>query len=185
MENELEEIINGCAAGRSRAQRCLYDKYRRRMFGICLRYAKDRTEAEDIAQDGFVRIFQNIRSFRGEGSFEGWMKRIMINTALERFRKTDKLHLVADYEPFEDDFDYEDIMGEASGQELMKFIQELSPQYRTVFCLYAIEGYNHIEIGKMLGISEGTSKSNLSRARAVLQEKVRKYYTDYRKRERC
>ncbi len=156
------------------------------MFGICLRYAKDYTEAEDIAQEGFVKIFRNVAKFKGEGSFESWMKRIMINTALERFRKMDKLFLVSDITDYEERFDYYEVMPEISSKELMNFVQELSPQYRTIFSLYAIEGYTHVEIAQMLGISEGTSKSNLSRARGILQKKVKTYYYDYNsQRKRC
>lgn len=154
----------------------LYELFQRKMFGVCLRYVKDYTEAEDIAQEGFIKVFQNISAFKGKGSLEGWIKKIMINTALERFRKKEKLYLVEDICNYEEVSDYEDIISEISADELIKMIQELSPRYRTVFSLYAIEGYNHGEISIMLNISIGTSKSNLSRARLILKEKVEKNY---------
>lgn len=186
MEAELTEIIEGCVAGKPAAQKKLYDKFSKRLFGLCRRYSKDYQEAQDVLQEGFVRIFKNISQFKGQGSFEGWMKKIMVNSALEKYRKTDKLYLVSDMAVYEENYDYENIMGTINGNELMQFISELSPQYKMIFNLYAIEGYNHVEIGKMLGISDGTSKSNLSRARAILQEKIKKHSFEYRSlRKRC
>lgn len=147
------------------------------MFGICLRYSKDYTEAEDISQEGFVKVFQNIRQYKNEGHIENWMKRIMINTALERFRMKKSITMV----PYEQNNDTEDLSSEniiniISAGELMKCIQELPPQYRTVFNLYAIDGYKHEEIGQLLKINTGTSKSNLSRARQILQKRVEELY---------
>jgi len=173
---EIKEIVRGCIAGKAKYQRMLYELFQRKMFGVCLRYAKDTTEAEDIAQEGFIKVFQNISAFKGRGSLEGWVKRIMINTALERFRKQEKLYLVEDICNYEDDYNYEDVISGISANELIKMIQELSPKYRMVFSLYAVEGYNHEEIGRMLNISPGTSKSNLSRARLILKEKIIKNY---------
>lgn len=180
MEKDFTKLIQGCIDGKRKSQKQLFEKFQRPMFGICLRYAKDYTEAEDIAQEGFVKVFRNISQFKGEGSFVNWMKRIMINTALERYRKMDKLYLVSDYDDYEHNYEVEDVLPNIASKELLGFIQELSPQYRTIFSLYAIEGYSHIEISKMLDISEGTSKSNLSRARAILQKKVEKYYGSYK-----
>jgi len=146
------------------------------LFGVCLRYSKDRTEAEDIAQDGFIKIFQNIKSFDNKGSFEGWMKKIMINTALDRFRKRNKIYAVEDIGEYVDDYNYEDTISEINAKDLLKLIEELTPRYKIVFCLYAIEGYSHNEISKMLNVTESTSRSNLVRARNILQEKVKTFY---------
>ncbi|MCK4661610.1 MAG: sigma-70 family RNA polymerase sigma factor [Bacteroidales bacterium] len=146
------------------------------MFGICLRYSKDYTEAEDTLQEGFIKVFENISSFKFKGSFEGWLRRIMVNTALEKYRKQNVLYPVSDIFEYAEDIGYDDITSDISAGDLLKLITELSPQYRVVFNLYAIEGYSHNEISKKLGISTGTSKSNLSRARQILQEKVKKLY---------
>lgn len=168
----LEEIIKRCKAGNSKAQSDLYHNFASKMYGVCLRYAKDVTEAEDILQEGFIRVFTKIGQFEFKGSFEGWMRRIMVNTALEKFRKNNHLYPVEDMRSFEASEWSEDTISGISTDDLMRIIQELPPRYRMVFNLYAIEGYSHQEIGEMMKISEGTSKSNLSRARIILQKKV-------------
>jgi RNA polymerase sigma-70 factor (ECF subfamily) len=146
------------------------------MFGVCLRYAGSREDAQDILHEGFLKIFEKINQFESRGSFEGWIRRIMVNTALEKFRNHNKVvnvqESVEEYERKSDG----DLNDNITANELLKMINELSPQYKVVFNLYAIEGYSHKEISKMLGITEGTSKSNLSRARTILQEKVKEYY---------
>ncbi|MBN3035600.1 MAG: RNA polymerase sigma factor [Bacteroidales bacterium] len=149
------------------------------MFGVCLYYSRDRTEAEDIFHEGFMKVFQSIGQFRHEGSLAGWIKRIMINTALEKFRKQRHLFLLSEDHEVADDIEPERVISDLSAEELIGMILELSPRYRMVFNLYAIEGYSHREISEMLGISEGTSKSNLARARYILQEKVRKNYYNH------
>ncbi len=169
---QLEEIIYKCWEGNSKAQTELYRQFSPRMYGVCLRYAKDSADAEDILQEGFVRVFTKIRQFEFKGSFEGWMRRIMVNTALEKFRKHDRLYPVEEMSIYESTEWVEETISSISAGELMKIIQELPPRYRMVFNLYAIEGYSHLEIGEMMKISEGTSKSNLSRARMILQKKV-------------
>ena len=146
--------------------------FQRKMFGVCLRYSKDYTEAEDIVQDGFIKVFKNIKEFKNTGSFEGWMRKIMVNTALEKFRKIDLLYPVNDIYEYDNSQNYDDIISNISAKDLLQIIQDLSPKYRMVFTLYAIEGYSHKEISEMLKISVSTSKSNLSRARVVLQKKV-------------
>jgi RNA polymerase sigma-70 factor (ECF subfamily) len=142
------------------------------MYGVCLRYARDSADAEDILQEGFVRVFTKIKQFEFKGSFEGWMRRIMVNTALEKFRKHDRLYPVEEMSVYESTEWVEETISSITADELMKMIQELPPRYKMVFNLYAIEGYSHLEIGAMMNISEGTSKSNLSRARVILQKKV-------------
>jgi RNA polymerase sigma-70 factor (ECF subfamily) len=142
------------------------------MYGVCLRYSRDSADAEDILQEGFVRVFTKIKQFEFKGSFEGWMRRIMVNTALEKFRKHDRLYPVEEMGVYESTEWVEETISSITADELIKMIQELPPRYRMVFNLYAIEGYSHLEIGAMMNISEGTSKSNLSRARLILQKKV-------------
>ncbi len=178
MKTELNDIIKGCKKNRPDAQKKLYDQFSGKLFGVCLQYAKDYTEAEDILQDGFVKVFTKIGQFDNKGSFEGWMRRIMVNCALERFRKQNNLFTVSEINDYDHKMVYDDLLAEISSKELLEMIQELTPQYKTVFNLYAIEGYPHNEIAEMLNISVGTSKSNLSRARAILQEKVRELYGD-------
>lgn len=175
---DLDELIKGCKKNRPDCQRKLYDRLSGKMFGVCLQYAKDYTEAEDILQDGFIKVFTKIDQFDFKGSFEGWVRRIVVNCALERFRKHNLLYPVSDIGDYDYKISTEDVMGEISSQELLKLIQELTPQYKMVFNLYAIEGYSHQEIGDMLGISVGTSKSNLSRARVILQDKVKALYSE-------
>jgi RNA polymerase sigma-70 factor (ECF subfamily) len=170
---DIQELINGCISGDPLAQRQLYDRFSPKMFGVCLQYSNDSEEAKDILQEGFIKVFRNLKQFKGKGSFEGWIRKIFINTALERFRG--KVNLIPVEEPIEiPTANLSDkIISELSAHDLLQMIQELSPQYRLVFNLYAIEGYTHVEISKKLKISVGTSKSNLSRARAILQEKVK------------
>jgi RNA polymerase sigma factor (sigma-70 family) len=168
----LDEIIYKCREGNSKAQSELYRLFSPKMYGVCLRYAKDTANAEDILQEGFVRVFTKIEQFEFKGSFEGWLRRIMVNTALEKFRKHDRLYPVEEMQIYEATEWEEETISSISAAELMAMIQELPPRYRMVFNLYAIEGYSHLEIGEMMNISEGTSKSNLSRARMILQKKV-------------
>lgn len=168
-----QELRQGCIDGRRDYQELLYSYYSPKMFGICLRYANDYHHAEDILQEGFIKIFNSMDRFRGDGSFEGWIKRIFINTAIEHYRKSDKHNGHAELAP---NTVIRHIGEKASGnlatQDLMKLVQQLSPGYRTIFNLYVIEGYSHREISEMMGISEGTSKSQLARARAILKKLV-------------
>lgn len=169
---QLEEIIYKCREGNSGAQTALYRLFSAKMYGVCLRYAKDTGEAEDILQEGFLRVFTKINQFEFKGSFEGWMRRIMVNTALEKFRKHDRLYPVEEMKIYESTEFVEETISSITAGDLMRIIQELPPRYRMVFNLFAIEGYSHLEISEMMNISEGTSKSNLSRARVILQKSV-------------
>lgn len=173
IEKQYGKLIEGCASGSREDQGRLYQLFSSRMFAVCLYYSKDQTEAEDILHDGFMKVYKYIRQYQGKGSFEGWIKRIMINTALERFRKQNYLYTVEDVFEYMEEESNENIISSISFQDLLDLIRELSPQYRMVFNLYAVEGHSHKEISDMLAISVGTSKSNLARARKVLQEKVR------------
>jgi len=172
---EVEEIIKGCLSGSRHFQELLYRRYSPRFYAVSLQYAGDADEARDILQESFIKIFENLEKFNHDGSFEGWMRRIVVNTALERYRNRYYLSRVDDIDSGEEpeaDPGTTDFAGlEAS--DLLKMIMELPPKYRMVFNLYAIEGYAHKEIAEMLRISEGTSKSNLSRARDILQRKVK------------
>lgn len=167
------ELRQGCIDGRRDHQELLYRYYSPKMFGICLRYASDYHQAEDILQEGFIKVFNNMDRFRGDGSFEGWVKRIFINTAIEHYRKSVN-H--SGHAELESNTVIRHISEKASDnlatQDLMKLVQKLSPGYRTIFNLYVIEGYSHREISEMMGISEGTSKSQLARARAILKKLV-------------
>lgn len=171
--SELSNIVKACLKGDSWAQAELYKQYASRLYAICLRYANDEDEAKDILQEGFIKIFDKLQQYKNIGSFEGWMRKIIVNTALERIRKESRFLLVEDETMIANDhYKYEHILEEIGEQELLEMIQELSAQYRMVFNLYAIEGYSHKEISKKLDISEGTSKSNLSRARETLKRKI-------------
>ncbi len=170
---EINAIIQGCVRGDRKAQKLLYDLYSRKLFTICLRYASDYHIAEDFLQDGFVKIFTNISSYRGTGSFEGWMKRIVVNVCIEHYRKNKPLIAIGEkHIPDLLDLDA-DVISRINHDDVIKMLQSISPGYRTVFNLYVIEGYSHQEIAEKLGISEGTSKSQLARARYLLQKKIK------------
>jgi len=172
------DLIKSCLAKDKKAQKELYKKYAATMFGICLRYCKKRTEAEDILQEAFVKIYSNLKSYRSDGSFEGWLKRITVNTALNFYKSNIKRCFDASIDDMNDsEMPYTEGISnaEVSAEELLKIINTLADGYRVVFNLYAIEGYSHKEIAQMLNISENTSKSQLSRARSILQQKVLEY----------
>ena len=169
------DLIGGCIAGDRRMQEELYRRFSPRMYAVCLRYAGNPEEAEDILQEGFIKIFKKLGSFRSEGSFEGWIRRIFVNTAIEHFRRKRYLQPVTEKEENSVEGSYLSVLDNLAERDIMKLIQQLSPGYRTVFNMYVVEGYTHKEIGDMLGISEGTSKSQLSRAKVILQQMVKKY----------
>ncbi len=167
-----EQIREGCNKGDRKFQQMLYDLFASTMFAVCMRYANEYNAAQDLLQEGFVKVFRSIDKFRGEGSFEGWVRRIFVNTAIEHYRKQVNLYAIVDIstKPYEN---YEvNALETLKEQDIVKMIQSLSDGYRTVFNLYVIEGYSHKEIGDMLGITEGTSKSQLARARYLLQKMI-------------
>ncbi len=168
------EIVYRCLQNDTAAQNELYRRYAGKMMGVCMRYARNRDVAADIMQDGFVKVFINLKSFKGEGSFEGWIKRIMINTSLKQYRKDLKFQNDVDIDSAHDVSFENNIVSNMSAKELMNHVQELPSGYRTIFNLYVIEGYQHNEIGEMLNISEGTSKSQLSRARTYLMQNIKR-----------
>lgn len=169
---ELEILITDCKAGKREAQSRLYQLYAPMLFGVCLRYSRDRTEAEDSLHEGFVLIFNKIDQFAFKGSFEGWMKKIMVNLSLEKCRTRFKMQSVEDISIYDSQLADADVYADMNAAKLLELIQNLPPQYRLVFNMYAIDGYSHKEISQALGIAEGTSKSNLARARKILQDKV-------------
>ncbi len=172
-----EDTIKACQKGKREAQEAIYRAYYRKMYGVCLYYSKDQTEAQDLLQDGFCHLFKKIGKYNFKGSFEGWMRRLFVNLILQKFRSKKPLFATSEIEKSAD-WSYEHIVTQITAQDLLEIIQELSPRYKIVFNLYAIEGYSHKEIAQKLEISEGTSKSNLFRARLILQEKVREKFPD-------
>jgi len=169
----LDQLIEKCKENETAAQSDLYKLYSGKLFALCLKYSRNKAEAEDNLQDAFVTIFNKISQFKSKGSFEGWLKRITVNTALQRYRSKGVFDIVNE-EQLEDT--YVEVENDSIDLDfLLASIQELPDRYRLVFNLYALDGYSHKEIGKLLGISTGTSKSNLSRARMILKEKVSNY----------
>jgi RNA polymerase sigma-70 factor (ECF subfamily) len=170
--HSLEELIKGTRKGDSRAQRELFNRLSRRMLGICVRYVNNRAEAEDIMITGFMKVFNSIGQYKGEGSFEGWVMRIMINESLSYIRKNKTMWADVDIDKAVSKPDMKWADTHLNSEDLLKLINQLPTGYRTVFNLYAIEGFSHREIGEMLGINENTSKSQLSRARIFLQDRI-------------
>jgi RNA polymerase sigma factor (sigma-70 family) len=165
-----EELIKGCLRRDRSAQKQLYDSYSSKMYGICYRYVKDSMEAEDIMVTAFMKVFDKIGQFKNEGSFEGWIRRIMVNESLGYLRKSSSMYLETELEQADREPDYDSLSDHLEAEDLLKMIQSLPTGYRIVFSLYAIDGYTHKEIGEQLGINENTSKSQLSRARTYLQK---------------
>ena len=175
-QNIIEsDLLKGCMEGDRRMQEELYRRFSPRMYAVCLRYAGNAEEAEDILQEGFIKIFKKLDSFRSEGSFEGWVRRIFVNTAIEHFRRKRYLMPVTEKEENTLEGKYLSVLDDLAARDILALVQELSPGYRTVFNMYVVEGYTHKEIADMLGISEGTSKSQLSRAKVILQDMVKKF----------
>lgn len=173
MSKTLANILKACLKGDRRSQQQLYELFANKLYGVCLRYSDNEEEAKEILQEGFIKIFTNLKQFKNKGSLEGWMRRIMINAAMENFRKHNNFLLYDNDTKLESvQVKYEHVIEDLNKKDLLKMVQDLTPQYRMVFNLYAIEGYSHQEIAKILHISEGTSKSNLSRARALLKRRI-------------
>lgn len=168
----LEQLINDCKNNDIKAQEQLYNLFAAKLFAVCLKYSRNYAEAEDNLQDGFLIIFNKIGQYTFKGSFEGWLKRVMINNVLQQYRNVSFLELVNDEIAEEVEVEIEN--DSVSLEYLMKIIQELPDRYRLVFNLYVIDGYSHKEIADMLEITTGTSKSNLARARMILKDKIEK-----------
>ena len=178
----IEQIIEKCKNGDRNAAEKIYRKYAAEMFAVCIRFTNNRADAEDILQDGFIKIFNSIGKYSGKGSFEGWMRRVFVNMCLEQYRKRQSMTVVDNLPDtaaadIEDDIDDNvDIPVDV----LQRFVNELPDKYRMVFGLYVVENMKHKEIATALGISEGTSKSNLARARELLKTKIKEYIENER-----
>ena len=174
-EMEDAALVKECVNGNPKAQRALFERFAPKMMTVCLRYAKDTEQAEDVMQDGFVKVFTKLGDFKLEGSLEGWIRRVMVNTALDQIRKNGRL--LGDIST--DDVAYkletnDPIAETLMAEDLMKLVMAMPEGYKVVFNMFAIEGYSHAEIADTLGITESTSKSQYSRARAYLRERIEK-----------
>ena len=174
MRDNLEDIIAGCQKGDRRAGEELYKMFSPKMFAICLQYSSSREEAEDNLQDGFIKVLESIGQYSGKGSFEGWMKRIFINIALEKYRKN-RFEQRVDEMPDVADESEEDEGVDIPSEVLFEFVRQLPERYRLVFNMYVMEGLQHKDIAARLGITEGTSKSNFARAKEILRKKIKEY----------
>lgn len=174
------DLIKGSIEGNPKMQEALYAKFSPKMFAVCLRYAGNNDDAQDLLQEGFIKVFRNLTKFRNEGSFEGWMRRVFVNTSIEHYRRKVHLNSISEQEERIIEDVSVSILDQLAERDIIQLVQELSPGYRTVFNLYVIEGYSHKEIADMLHISEGTSKSQLARAKSILQKKVADYLGEKR-----
>ncbi len=167
------DLIRGCINGDRKMQELLYNRFSPKMYAVCLRYANTTDDARDLLQEGFIKIFKNLEKYRGDGSFEGWIRRIFVNTSIEHFRKAVNTQSVT--EAHENTFEDKEwnAFENLAQKDIFNMIQALSPGYKQVFNMYVIEGYSHKEIGDIMGINEGTSKSQLARAKALLQKMVK------------
>jgi RNA polymerase sigma-70 factor (ECF subfamily) len=168
--NNEEELIKGCVRRERSAQKHLYEKFSPKMYAICCRYVKDSMEAEDVLITAFTKILDRIEQFKGEGSFEGWIRRVVVNEALTYLRKNRSMYIETELDAAYREPDYQTLSDHLEAEDLLNLIQELPAGYRIVFNLYAIDGYSHKEIAEQLNITESTSKSQLSRARVFLQK---------------
>ncbi len=169
------DLLRGCIDGDRRMQAALYEKYAPKMYGVCLRYTDNADEAQDVLQEGFIKVYSKIHSFRSEGSLEGWIRRIFVNTAIEHYRRKKTVQPVTEKEENVLEGNYVSALDQLGEKDILALVNQISPGYKTVFNLYAVEGFSHKEIAEMLGISEGTSKSQFSRAKIILQDLVKKY----------
>ncbi|MAX70279.1 MAG: RNA polymerase subunit sigma-70 [Flavobacteriaceae bacterium] len=170
----LEQLIENCIKQDAKAQSQLYKQYASKLFSVCLKYSNNYAEAEDNLHDAFITVFNKIDQYKNKGSFEGWLKRIAINTALQRYRENVGVFDIVNEGNIKDvsvDINDDDV----SLEFLLKIIQELPDRYRLIFNLYVLDGYSHVEISELINISVGTSKSNLARARLILKDKIENY----------
>lgn len=169
---EHKDLIEACVKGERSAQRQLYDLFSKRMYLVCLRYTKSQMEAEDVLQESFIKVFNNLKGYRGDSRLDYWIKRIVINTALNSQRKKLYMYPMVDVEDVKNEFSESRALSNFEMEDLLIMIRELPTGCQTIFNLFAIEGYSHKEIAKMLEVSEGTSKSQFARARKLLKEKI-------------
>lgn len=172
LEN-LAELIKGCIDGNRRSQGELYEMFAPKMFSVCLRYSKNKEEAEEIVQEGFVQVFKSLKNFNYSGSFEGWIRKIMVYCAVQHYRSKSKMYPVISFETANvEETANEEILSTLGKKELLAMVQSLPPAYRIVFNLHVFEGLKHREIAEYLGVTEGTSKSNFFDAKVILQKKI-------------
>lgn len=170
----ISQLIEKCKQQDRIAQKQLYTEYKDTLFVLCLKYCKTRAEAEDNLQDSFVTIFQKIKSYKGNGSFEGWMKRITINKAIDKYKKEPFFDSIDNHQ-IDDRIEIDKEQTSIPLDKMLEFVQELPSRYRLVFNMYQLDNYSHQEISKQLDISIGTSKSNLHRAKVILKERITAY----------
>lgn len=176
MEETNEILIKRCLSGDAKAQKELFDKYAGKMLAVCSRYMQDQDEAEDVFQDGFVKVFSKLNKFNGKGSLEGWIRRIIVNSCLDQIRKNKKFKQNVSMENVSNYVEFDGYIIEQLGeQDLLKIIEGMPDGYRVVFNMFAIEGFSHKEIANELNVSENTSKSQYARARAYLKKKLEEY----------
>jgi RNA polymerase sigma factor (sigma-70 family) len=168
------DLIQGCIDGNRQMQEILYRKFSPKMYGVCLRYSGNAEDANDLLQEGFIKIFKSLLKFRGDGSFEGWMRRIFVNTSIEHFRKKIKLYNVTEVQENTIEDVELNVLDSMAEKDIIFLVNELAPGYKAVFNMHVIEGYSHKEIADILGITEGTSKSQLARAKGVLKKSLEK-----------
>jgi RNA polymerase sigma-70 factor (ECF subfamily) len=168
------DLIQGCINGNRQMQEILYKKFSSKMYSVCLRYSGNIEDANDLLQEGFIKIFRNLEKFRGDGSFEGWIRRIFVNTSIEHFRKKVKLYNVTEVQENTIEDVELNILDSMAEKDIIFLVNELAPGYKAVFNMHVIEGYSHKEIADILGITEGTSKSQLARAKGVLKKSLEK-----------
>jgi len=174
----LEQLIENCKSNDTKAQSELYKLFSSKLFTVCLKYSRNYVEAEDNLQDAFLTIFKKIEQYENKGSFEGWLKRVTINTVLQQYRNEKVFDIIS--ETIVDEVEIEVDEDDLSIDYLLKIIQELPDRYRLVFNMYVLDGYSHKDIAEMLGINIGTSKSNLARARQILKQTIEDYKTTQR-----
>ncbi len=176
MNLSIEDMISGCKEGNRVAQKAMYDYFASKMLGVCMRYAKDRAEAEDMLQESFIKIFQNLHTYRGEGNFEGWVRRVVVFNAINLYKHRVR-HFKEDLDVRDYDAKYDDdVVSKISVKEILAFVQQMPDGYRLIFNLYAVEGFTHKEISEQLGIAIGTSKSQYSRARDWMKKVLSQHY---------
>ena len=173
-----DELIEGCLRGERRYQKALYEKYASRMLGVCMRYAEHKEEAEDMLQEGFIKVFQSISTYEKRGSFEGWIRRVMVFTSINIYKSRLRNYKEEQMSEYFDEPVNERVIDNLSAKEIVGLIQQLPDGYRIIFNLFAVEGYSHKEIAEQLGIAVGTSKSQFARARGYLQQLLLKQNKD-------
>lgn len=173
LKQSITEMVKGCKEGKRTSQETLYKYFSSKMFGVCLRYSRDRSEAEDILQMTFIKVFENIKEYTGAGSFEGWVRRITVNTAIEMYRKNKVMNNSVDISMI--DFDCRPVSSSHNldVKDMLRLIARLPDHYRVIFNMFAIEGYSHREIAETLGITETACRTQLHRARHILQDRIR------------